>query len=112
MPTVEEVNNATPHTTEVLRLIHEGGQRVVFEALVESERRVLKLMPADGRARAEREVQIGRTFNHPKLSRVLDDALNEVEIGGAEYVYFTETYVEGSPLSSREGLMSPCEALE
>jgi serine/threonine-protein kinase len=111
MPAVEEVNSALPSRITVAQQIHEGGQRVVYDVRVGDERRVLKLIPAAARARSEREVLIGRTFDHPNLSKVLDEELSEVEVDGEMYVYFTETFIEGEPLSARTQRMSPCEAL-
>ena len=66
--------------------IHVGGQRYVYEISVAGERRVLKVMPESARARAEREVTIGRNFDHPNLSRIMDEELQEVEIDGETFV--------------------------
>lgn len=111
MPAIEELNAALPDNVTVVREIHWGGQRIVYEVTVDEERRVLKLMPEAGRARAEREVAIGRSFDHPNLSTVLDQELHEALIGGTTYVHFTETFIDGQPLAYRNDVMQPCEAL-
>lgn len=111
MHSLAEVNAALPVGIEVRAEIHQGGQRVVYEACVNAEKRVLKLIPASGRARAEREVLIAKGFDHPHLSRVLDEELSEVTIAGNDYVYFTETFIPGEPLAARSERMTPCEAL-
>lgn len=84
----------------------------MYEILVAEERRVLKLMPELARARAEREVTIGRNFNHPNLSTITDDELQEVEIDGETFVYFTERFIEGATLAEKTDPMTPCEALD
>lgn len=68
-------------------------------------------MPEAGRLRAEREVAIGQRFDHPNLSRIADGELREVEVDGEAFVYFTEEFVEGSPLAERSERMDPCDAL-
>jgi|SRR5919109_596976 serine/threonine protein kinase len=112
MLTLAELSDALGDTFDVLREIHQGGQRAVYEVAVSGDRRVLKLMPEAGRARAEREVGIARSFDHPNLPRVLDETVHELTIGGSDYVYFTETLVEGETLAARSEPMNPCEALE
>ena len=84
----------------------------VYEVQVDGKRRVLKLMPEEARARAEREVAVGQTFDHPNLSRVLDDELREVEVAGDTLVFFTEEFVEGETLAARTTPMEPSEALD
>jgi serine/threonine protein kinase len=111
MPTIEQLNAALPDDVTVLREIHWGGQRIVYEVTVGDDRRVLKLMPEAGRARAEREVAIARSFDHPNLSKVLDPELQEVAVEGTTYAYFTETFIDGEPLAGRSDAMQPCEAL-
>jgi serine/threonine protein kinase len=111
MPTIEQLNDALSENVTVVREIHWGGQRIVYEVTVDNDQRVLKLMPEPGRTRAEREVAIGRSFNHPNLSTVLDQELQDVVIDGTTYVFFTETFIDGVPLSSRSNAMDPCEAL-
>lgn len=94
-----------------MREIQTGGQRIVYEVLVGDERRALKLMPAAARNRAEREVALGRTCEHPNLVRILDDELSDVEVGGRSWVYFTETFIDGVSLAERGTGMEPCVAL-
>lgn len=84
----------------------------MYEVRVDEDRRVLKLMPDWARARAEREVKIGRNFEHPNLSKITDDELRDVEVDGDTFVYFTETFIEGTTLAERAEPMSPCEALD
>jgi eukaryotic-like serine/threonine-protein kinase len=111
MPTIEELTAALPDDISVVREIHWGGQRIVYEVTVGDERRVLKLMPEAARARAEREVAIGRSFDHPNLSTVLDQELRDVSVGANSYVYFTEAFIDGNSLAARTDGMQPCEAL-
>lgn len=111
MLTVETLQAALP-AIDVIDEIHKGGQRYVYEVRVGTERRVIKLMPEDARARAEREVSIGRRFDHPNLSRISDDELQDVEVDGVTYVYFTELFIEGETLAAREEPMTSCEALD
>jgi serine/threonine protein kinase len=87
------------------------GKRVVYEAEQEGRKIVIKLMPVDQLERAEREVTIGCTFEHPNLARILDTEVCEDEIAGEEYVWFREEFIEGEPLSKRTEKYSPCEAL-
>lgn len=109
--TTDGLRSALPNHMAVVDQIHVGGQRYVYEILVAGERRVLKLMPESARARAEREVTIGRNFDHPNLSVIADEELREVEIDSETFVYFTERFVEGATLSERTEPMAPCEAL-
>lgn len=108
---IDHLRAALPPEIEVLDEIHQGGQRHVYGVRVEGEDRVLKLMPEEGRARAEREVSIGRRFEHPNLSTILDEELQEIEIDGDQFVYFMEQRIEGETLAKREERMAPCEAL-
>ncbi len=112
MLTIDGLRAALRGHVDVVGQIHVGGQRCVYEVLVAGERRVLKLMPEFARARAEREVTIGRRFNHPNLSAIADEELLEVEVDGETFVYFTEHFVEGDTLAARTEPMEPCEALE
>lgn len=84
----------------------------MYEIRVGGERRVLKLMPEAARARAEREVTIGRNFDHPNLSVITDAELQEVEIDDETFVYFTERFIEGTTLAEWTEPMPPCEALD
>ena len=111
MLTVDGLREALPDRIEVVDQIEVGGQRFVYEVAVQGERRVLKLMPEQGRARAEREVAIGRNFEHPNLSHIEDDELLEVVVDGETFVYFTEQYIEGGTLAHRAEQMTPCEVL-
>ena len=111
MLTIENLRAALPPDVEVRWAIHKGGQRYVYDVAVKGEHRVLKLMPEDGRARAEREVIIGRRFDHPNLSKIVDEELQEVEVDGETFVYFTEEFIEGETLAKRTEAMTPCEAL-
>ena len=112
MLTIEGLRAALPDSIELVGHIHAGGQRYVYEDVVAGERRVLKLMPEFARARAEREVAIGRNFDHPNLSTITDDELQEVEIDGETFVYFTERFIEGATLAEATDQMTPCEALD
>ncbi len=92
-------------------LIHDGGQRNVFDADDNGTKVVIKLMPEDQRNRAEREVRIGSTFDHANLPRILDDDVFDVELGGEQFVWFREAFVDGETLHERDGAYEPCEAL-
>jgi serine/threonine protein kinase len=109
--TVENLRGALPAEIDVLAEIHRGGERCVFEVRVGGARRVLKLMPEEARARAEREVSIGTRFDHPNLSKIADEHLQDVEIESKTFVYFTEDFVEGTALAGRTEQMTPCDAL-
>jgi len=111
VPTIQELNRALPDGIQVIREIFWGGQRIVYEATSSGDRCVLKLAPEDGRARGEREVAIGCTFDHPNLSTVLDQELRELAVNSEKYVYFTERLIEGESLAVRTDPMEPCEAL-
>ncbi|HEU4738357.1 MAG TPA: protein kinase [Solirubrobacterales bacterium] len=91
--------------------IHDGGQRKVFEADDGGEKVVIKLMPEEDRNRAEREVAIGSTFDHPNLPRILDTEVFDVELEGEEFVWFRERFIEGETLEARGNGFDPCEAL-
>lgn len=91
--------------------IHDGGQRQVFAADDDGVKVVIKLMPEKDRNRAEREVAIGSTFDHPNLPRILDDEVFEVDLDGSQYVWFRERFIEGETLENRDGNYDPCEAL-
>jgi serine/threonine protein kinase len=110
--TLDGLRAALSNGIDVIREIHIGGQRHVYEVTVGDEPRVLKLMPDHARARAEREVTIGRNFEHPNLSRITDDELHDVEVDGEVFVYFTEDLIEGTTLAERAEAMTPCEALK
>jgi serine/threonine protein kinase len=88
-----------------------GGKRLVYEAKQDAEKIVIKLMPRDQLERAEREVAIGSTFDHPNLARILDVEVREDKIDGEDYVWFREEFVEGKPLSARTEKYEPCQAL-
>jgi serine/threonine protein kinase len=109
--TIESLRAALPAGIEARDEIHKGGQRYVYDVRADGDHRVLKLMPEEVRARAEREVSIGRRFDHPNLSKIADEELQEVEIDGVTYVYFTELFVEGETLATRTEPMMPCEVL-
>jgi serine/threonine-protein kinase len=111
MPEIDALNAALPGEIELSRVIYVGGQRSVYEASVEGERRVLKLMAVTDRERTEREVSTAKGFDHPNLSRILDEELGEVTVDGEDYVYFTEQFVEGETLAERTAPMDACEAL-
>jgi serine/threonine protein kinase len=110
MFTDEELQDALPDGVALGPQI-KGGKRLVYEAEQGGERIVIKLMPHDQLERAEREVTIGCTFDHPNLARILDTEVCEDEIAGERYVWFSEEFIEGEPLSDRSGKYTPCEAL-
>lgn len=106
-----EFQNELPDGLTLGQQIHDGGQRKVFEADDRGTKVVIKLMPEGDRNRAEREVKIGSTFEHPNLPRILDDEVFEVELDGEEFVWFRERFIEGKTLEEREGNYNPCQAL-
>lgn len=108
---LEALAEALPASITPQREIRSGGQRAVYDVVVDGERRVLKLMPADGRDRAEREVGIGRRFEHPGLARVLS-GLEDIEVDGRALVYFTEEFVDGTSLDELSDPLTLCAALD
>ena len=108
---VDELRAALAPLVSLGEVIGMGGQRAVFEAEVDREPRVLKLMPSFAAERAEREVRIGCRFDHPGLATILDETLRLVSVGGADFVYFTEQRIDGTSLDQlpRLGL---CDVLQ
>jgi serine/threonine protein kinase len=92
-------------------LIYDGGQRAVFEADDNGRRVVVKVMPVVAQPRAEREVSIGSTFDHPNLARILDDEVSGAELDGQGFVWFREEFIEGETLAERAQRYEPCKAL-
>jgi serine/threonine protein kinase len=111
VPELSAVADQMPPGITVDSEIYTGGQRTVYSGSFDGMAAVIKLMKAEMRNRAEREVEIGRHFDHPNLPTVLSQALAEFSLDGQDYVYFAETLVEGVPLASRSAPYSPCEAL-
>lgn len=112
MVDVDEFQKSLPDGLTIIRLIYgSGGQRQVFEVDDAGTTIVIKLMPEEQRDRAEREVSIGSTFDHPNLARILDDNITEVELAGDEYVWFCEEFIPGASLADRSGTYDPGEAL-
>lgn len=112
-PTAEVLDAALPDDIVVERTLYdEGGQRAVYVARKGGTHCVLKLMPEIGRARADREIAIGHTFDHPNLARILDDQLTDIEVGDETFVYFTETLIEGTQLAARDSVLDPCGAMQ
>lgn len=112
MLTTDGLRQALPGDVDLVGDVHVGGQRHVYEVTVGGDRRVLKLMPEHARARAEREVTIGRNFDHPNLSTIIDAELQDVAVDGETFVYFTEEFIEGETLAERNDPMTPCKALD
>lgn len=107
----DEFQAGLPDGLNLGALIHDGGQRNVFEAEDSGQRVVIKLMPDEDRQRAEREVSIASTFDHPNLARILDDEISEIELGGDRFVWFREEFIEGETLNKRTSRYDPCEAI-
>lgn len=110
-PPISQVQAALPSEIELLEEIYTGGQRTVYRAKVAGVLCVLKLMRADARNRAEREVAIGHRFDHPNLPRVLHNDLRDVEVAGEPFVYFAETLIDGQSVADIPVPMEPCAAL-
>ncbi|MGH2940191.1 MAG: serine/threonine protein kinase [Solirubrobacterales bacterium] len=108
----QELQEALPPNVALGSKIHDGGQRKVYRAKREGVDVVLKVMPIDAVERAEREVSIGCTFDHPNLARILDDELSQLTVGEDDFVWFCEEYIDGEVLASRVGVYEPCEALD
>jgi serine/threonine protein kinase len=107
----DEFQKKLPNGVTLVRLILDGGQRQVFEADSNGTRVVIKLMPEADRNRAEREVLIGSTFDHPNLPLILDDEVCDIELAGDGYIWFRELFIEGGTLADRVGNYDPCRAL-
>ena len=107
----DELERELPDDVELGELIHDGGQRKVFRVIWNGTPIVLKLMPESESERAGREVAIGSTFDHPNLATILDEDVQEIELGGETYVWFREELIEGETLAARTGRLGPCEAL-
>jgi serine/threonine protein kinase len=69
-------------------------------------------MPATERRRAEREVSVGYQRHHPNLAEILDAEVTDVTIGGDDFVYFTEEFIDGDPVASLVNSIDGCEALK
>lgn len=100
-----------PDGIQLEQLIHDGGQRSVFKADDRGTQVVLKVMPAAAQPRAEREVSIGSTFDHPNLARILDDEVSQIEVGDEGLVWFREEFIPGETVAKRDGNFEPCTAL-
>jgi serine/threonine protein kinase len=108
---LSELKAKLPDGLEISEQIYDGGQRKVYRATSVGEKVVVKLMPDEARERAEREISIGSTFNHPNLARILDEDVNEIELAGRNYVWFCEEFIEGETLDKRADCYDPCQAL-
>jgi serine/threonine-protein kinase len=107
----DELKAKLPKGVEISEQIYDGGQRKVYRATSEGEIVVIKLMPDESRERAEREVSIGSTFNHPNLAKILDEEVNEIVLTGFEGVWFREEFIEGETLDKRTDCYDVCQAL-
>jgi serine/threonine-protein kinase len=105
-----QISTALPPELSFVRRLGVGGQRVVCLVDPEGDQVVLKLMNEDARERAEREVAVGKKFDHLGLSKILSD-LSEIEIEGTSYIYFLEEFIEGESLNT-VAQMSLCETLQ
>ena len=110
MFTDDQLRKVLPEGVVLGRQI-KGGKRIVYEAEQAGKPIVIKLMPGDQLERAEREVTIGCTFDHPNLARILDSEVREDKIAGEGYVWFREEFIDGEPLSDRTQKYGPCDAL-
>jgi serine/threonine-protein kinase len=108
---LDELKAKLPDSVEIAAQIYDGGQRKVYRATSEREGVVVKLMPDESRERAEREVSIGSTFDHPNLARILDEEVNEIELAGHDYVWFREEFIEGETLDKRTDRYDLCQAI-
>lgn len=104
-----DIANALPEELTFERRIGVGGQRVVCLVDRAEGPTVLKLMGEDGRERAEREVAVGKKFDHPGLARIVSE-LTEIEVAGDNYIYFLEEFVDGEPLAEL-GTLDLCAVL-
>lgn len=89
----------------------QGGKRTVYLAEQAGTKIVLKLMPYDQLERAEREVTIGSTFDHPNLATILDSDVRADEISDEKYVWFREDFVPGEPVAKQDAQYDLCLAL-
>jgi serine/threonine protein kinase len=110
MFTDDQLQDVLPDEIALLEQI-QGGKRTVYAAEEAGEKIVLKLMPHDQLERAEREVAIGSTFDHPNLATILDGDVRADEIDGEKYVWFREEFVPGEPVADRGGKYDLCTAL-
>ena len=112
MTGIQEINENLPDGIELDEQIYDGGQRKVFRATSEDRGVVVvKLMPEESRERAEREVAIASTFDHPNLARVYDEEVQEIELSGERFVWFREEFIEGETLDKRDSNYDVCDAL-
>jgi serine/threonine protein kinase len=111
-PTAEQLRPHLPEGLEIEDdLLFQGGQRAVFTGTRNGDAVVVKVMHEWARDRAEREVAIGHTFDHPNLATILDHELQEAEIEDMKFVYFSEERIDGESLAGCEAAMDSCQAL-
>lgn len=89
----------------VIRLVDQGGQKRVFEAISpEGERVALKIAPASDRseARLERELRAMTLASSNHLVRVVIGDLRHVDIEGTELLYYAEEFIDGITIQEME----------
>lgn len=101
---IEKSDQAVPFSFigyQILELISQGGQAVVYKALQESTQRVvaLKILPSgilssiEAKRRFEREADLVAQMNHPNIVRIFDSGIDR-----GNY-FFAMEYIEGRPFN-------------
>lgn len=109
--TTEQVQSILPEATNI-RLHDEGGQKVVFTAIISEQKYALKFLSPnlpesletdadfldDVTARAQREVETMQQCATPHLVTMGPVGLQTARVNGNQVIYFSEEFIEGTNL--------------
>lgn len=108
---LEAIAEAMAPAFETVGELGSGGQRRVVEVSDGESNYALKLMEMSESDRAEREVEIGRQFDHPGLVKIQSELI-EVSVEGEGFVYFLEDVVSGHSLDKIQAKLTVCEVVD